>query len=346
MTREEYMKELNRRLDKLNVEGKEEIINDFNNHFEMGHQDGISDEELILSLGPISEILGTYENISKKINDDIIVDDHPQQKEYTNKITALDISARHADTLITESLDGRIHVNLYKEGTLLSKLSNSLTTYQEEEVYFIKVLPLFPYKINGHYELKLEIPNDLTYLTLGTSSGDLYAKDLNIHNVKIRSASGDLTLNGIHSQKIAIEVASSEMKLKELYGDLNISTASGDVRIDQSKGNNFTYKAASGDLKINGDYDNINLTNVSGDVFAEFKTIMKMNVNSTSGDIRVKVDNHDNFVVNTHSLSGDCHLKLEGKEIRFERSGTYQIGQPFCNIKLNTLSGDIRIDME
>jgi len=27
----------------LNIDGKEEIMNDFINHFELGHQDGLSD---------------------------------------------------------------------------------------------------------------------------------------------------------------------------------------------------------------------------------------------------------------------------------------------------------------
>ncbi|MDP3443111.1 MAG: DUF1700 domain-containing protein, partial [Ignavibacteria bacterium] len=192
MTREEYMNELKQRINDLDIEGKEDIINDFNNHFELGHQDGISDEDLIETLGPIDEILESYEVLKKVQSDEIIVHNHPQKKEFTDKITKIDISARHANTTITESKDGRINVNLSSEGKFLERLSHVLTAYQEESVFLVKVLPIFPYKSEGRFELIIEIPNSLEALSISSSSGDIEAKNLNIDKFKIQSASGDI----------------------------------------------------------------------------------------------------------------------------------------------------------
>jgi hypothetical protein len=85
---------------------------------------------------------------------------------------------------------------------------------------------------------------------------------------------------------------------------------------------------------------------VSGDIDAKFKLVKEMNIASTSGDINIKIDNKDDLQITSHSLSGECEVKLAGKEIHFEKNGSYQLGNAECKIKLNTVSGDIHLDME
>jgi DUF4097 and DUF4098 domain-containing protein YvlB len=346
MTREEYMNELKQRINHLNIEGKDEIINDFNNHFELGHQDGISDEDLIETLGPIDEILESFEVLKKVQSDEIMVDNHAQKKEFTDKITKIDISARHAKTTITESKDGRINVNLSSEGKFLERLSHVLSAYQEESVFLVKILPIFPYKSVGRYELIVEIPNNLEALSISSSSGDIEGKNLSIDKFKIQSASGEIDIEAIQSQSITIEVASSDMNLNQIVGDLEIKSVSGDVNIDDAKGKVFSYVNVSGDIDIEADYKDIKLRNVSGDIDAKFKLVKEMNIASTSGDINIKIDNKDDLQITSHSLSGECEVKLAGKEIHFEKNGSYQLGNSECKIKLNTVSGDIHLDME
>jgi DUF4097 and DUF4098 domain-containing protein YvlB len=346
MTKEMYMQQLKERLNQINIEGKEDIINDFNNHFELGHQDGISDEDLIETLGPIDEILESYEVLNKVQTDEIVVHNRTHKKEFTNKITTIDISARHANTKIKTSKDDKINVDLYKEGKLLDRLSHALIAYQEESVFFIKVLPIFPYKSVGRYELSIEIPSHFETLTISSSSGDVYGKNLNIDKFKIQSASGEIDIKDIQSQTITIEVASSDLNLKQIVGDLEIKSVSGDVHIDHAKGKLLSYVNVSGDINIEADYENINLRNVSGDFDAKFKLIKDMNISSTSGDINLKIDNKDNLQIISHSLSGECDVKLAGKDIYFEKNGSYQLGNSECKIKLNTVSGDIHLDMD
>lgn len=346
MNKDEYLKKLKQRLNQLNIDGKEEIMNDFTNHFELGHQDGLSDDELIQSLGSIDEILESFEGLNKQKNDDIIVDGHAHKKEFIDNIKTLDISARHADTQLSESIDGRIHVDLYKEGKLLDRLSHTLTTYQEESKYFIKVLPLFPYKNSGHYELNVQVPNNLETIILSTSSGEIESKNIKVNHLIVQSASGDIQIEKIHSQSLKFDVASSEINISEVYGDLEIQCVSGDIQIKDSKGININYKGVSGDLVVQGDYEHINLNQISGDISADFKIIQQMNVSSTSGDLNLKIENNDNLWVNSQSVSGDCDISLKNKEIHIERNGSFQVGKPICQIKLNTISGDINLDME
>ncbi len=346
MNKDEYLKKLKQRLNQLNIDGKEEIMNDFINHFELGHQDGLSDDELVQSLGSIDEILESFEGLNKKIHDNIIVDGHSHKKEFIDKIKTLDISARHADTQISESIDGRIHVDLYKEGKLLDRLSHTLTTYQEESKYYIKVLPIFPYKNSGHYELNVQVPNNLETIILSTSSGEVEAKSIKVNHLIVQSASGDIEIEKIHSQSLKFDVASSEINLHQVYGNLEILNVSGDIQIKDSKGTNLNYKGVSGDLAIQGDYEHINLNNVSGEIHAEFKLVQQMNVSSTSGDLNLKIENNDNLLVNSNSVSGDCDISLNNKEIHIERNGSFQIGNPDSRIILNTISGDIDLDME
>ena len=49
MTQEKYMHTLRERLNQLNIEGREDILNDFEAHFTLGKQNGHSDEELMES---------------------------------------------------------------------------------------------------------------------------------------------------------------------------------------------------------------------------------------------------------------------------------------------------------
>ena len=315
MNKDEYLKQLKNRLNDLNIDGKDEIYNDFTNHFEIGHQNGLSDDELIENLGSIDEVLESYESLPKQ--EKIIVDNHEQKKEFNDKITSIDINAKHADTKILPSSDNSFKVELYKEGRLLEKLSHMLTAYQEESVFYVKVLPIFPYKSFGNYELTIHVPNNLKNIHLGTSSGDVYINNLDVDKLNIQSASGDINIHTIHTKELSLEVASSDININKLSGDISIRSASGDVEID----------------------------NVSGDVNAEFKTVEQMNVSTTSGDINVRIDNDDNLSIETHSLSGDCDVYLKGKEVITNRNQSVLLGEPTTHIKLNTVSGDIHLDM-
>ena len=124
MNKDEYLRRLKNRLNDLNIDGKDEIYNDFTNHFEIGHQNGLSDEELIDNLGSIDEVLESYESLSRQ--EKITVDHHNQPKEFTNKITHVNVQARHANTTLKHSNDNGFHVDLYKDGKLPEK-------YQHQE---------------------------------------------------------------------------------------------------------------------------------------------------------------------------------------------------------------------
>ena len=346
MTKEKYMHTLRERLNQLNIEGREDILNDFETHFTLGKQNGHSDEELMESLGSIEEILESYENLQSPSDEKIHIDGHDQKKEFTNKITTIDISARHADTKITTSKDNGFHVDLYKEGRFLERMSHALIAYQEEDVFYVKVLPLFPHKSSGQYDLSIQVPHDLPNLILNTSSGDGILKNITVQEIRINSASGDFRLLDINSERIDIEVASSDFQLMDVRGDMYIRSASGDFQIEQSNGENFNYQSASGDLKLNGDYETIHLNNVSGDINAQLKTIKQMHISNVSADIHVKIENNNDLLISSSTLNGTCEAYQFGKDLMLKQLGQVQIGEPKTQIKLKTISGDIRLDLE
>lgn len=343
MNKDEYLRLLKNKLNELNIDGKDEIFNDFTNHFEIGHQNRLSDDELMTSLGSIDEILESFESLSKQ--EKITVDHHNQAKEYTHKITKVIVQAKHANTSLKHSSDNGFHVDLHKDGKLEERLNHTLIAYQEEDTFYVNVLPIFPYKTHGDYELTVQVPENLNSIILNSSSGDIIASNILINMIDIQVASGDINLHTLKTQSLNLEVASSDIHIYKLTGDLLIKSASGDVQIEQSSGKNLSYNNASGDLILNGDYSIINLNNVSGDIQAEFKTIEKMNINTTSGDINVYIKNKDNLSIQTHSLSGDCDVYLDGKEVITQANQKFEIGQANTHIKLNTVSGDIHLDM-
>ena len=346
MTKEKYMNTLRDRLNQLNIEGREDILNDFEAHFTLGKQNGHSDEELMASLGSIDEILESYESLNQSNIEKILIDGHDQKKEFTNKITTIDISARHADTKITTSKDNGFHVDLYKEGKLLERMSHALIAYQEEDVFYVKVLPLFPHKSSGQYDLSIQVPQYLPSLILNTSSGDGVLKKLTIQKIKINSAHGDFRLEEIEAESITIETASSDIRVKNTQGDMDLKSASGDALIENAIGCTFNYQSASGDLMLDGDYETIHLNNVSGDINAQLKTIKQMHVSNISADIHVKIENSNDLQISSSTLNGTCEAYQSGKDLMLKQLGQIQIGEPKTQIKLKTISGDIRLDLE
>lgn len=346
MTKDKYMNTLRERLNQLNIEGREDILNDFEAHFSLGKQNGHSDEELMESLGSIEEILESYENLQSPNDEKILIDGHGQRKEFTNRITTIDISARHADTKITTSKDNGFHVDLYKEGKFLERLNHALIAYQEEATFYVKVLPLFPHKSSGQYDLSIQVPKDLSVLILNTSSGDGTLKHITVHEIRINSTSGDFRLMDINSERVDIEVASSDFKLNNVRGDMYIRSASGDFQIEQSNGVNFDYQSASGDLMLDGDYETIHLNNVSGDINAQLKTIKQMHVSNVSADLHLKIKNNNDLHISSSTLNGTCEAYQFGNDLMLKQLGQVQIGEPKTQIKLKTISGDIRLDLE
>ena len=129
-------------------------------------------------------------------------------------------------------------------------------------------------------------------------------------------------------------------------GDMYIRSASGDFQIEQSNGENFNYQSASGDLKLNGDYETIHLNNVSGNINAQLKTIKQMHVSNVSADIHVKIENNNDLLISSSTLNGTCEAYQFGKDLMLKQLGQVQIGEPKTQIKLKTISGDIRLDLE
>ena len=61
MTKKEYLEALNNALQNTDDAAREELLNDFEEHFAIGKANGRSDDDIMASLGPIDELVAALE---------------------------------------------------------------------------------------------------------------------------------------------------------------------------------------------------------------------------------------------------------------------------------------------
>ena len=59
-----------------------------------------------------------------------------------------------------------------------------------------------------------------------------------------------------------------------------------------------------------------------------------------------KIENNNDLLISSSTLNGTCEAYQFGKDLMLKQLGQVQMGEPKTQIKLKTISGDIRLDLE
>lgn len=121
-----------------------------------------------------------------------------------------------------------------------------------------------------------------------------------------------------------------QVKVPSEMPRLSFTTSSGDVRMDGISVGNLQGKTASGDVKVMGvRTEELHISATSGDLELEDVKVKKADLSTTSGDVDIEGTKAEKIHVNTGS--GDIKALTSGNDIQAD---------------LNSVSGDIRLDME
>lgn len=190
-------------------------------------------------------------------------------------------------------------------------------------------------------------------LRVETTSGDVEAQDIHCgRELILTSRSGDITLTGGSAgTRARVETGSGAARLNRLRAPaVEVETTSGSAALREASGA-LTLKTASGPLEGSGlNTPAISLNTISGSARLSFAAPFSGSVAGTtvSGDLVLALwDNSDTRIdLNTTSGTLETALSLTEREGDGTRHLSGKLGDAIGSIKLQSVSGDLRIEKD
>ncbi|MGB7594684.1 MAG: DUF4097 family beta strand repeat-containing protein [Erysipelotrichaceae bacterium] len=345
MTQEEYMKQVEQALGNTDEATRNEILEDFTQHFTIGLKQGKSVEEIIASLGDVSQ----FEDLDDLPKAKAAVKTEESIKNKTDGDTqrTIMVDAGYADVDVTPSKDNQHHVYLIKDGVVTE---NSYLLEKREENGALSLRMTNPNRFfhvfDRDLEIQLEVATCAQDLKILTASGDVELSGLTLDALSIVTASGDIQAAKASAKNLRFHSASGDLVLKSIAGNLHFDTASGDAEIDGHSGESFTMKSASGDLNYRGSAKEVYLHSASSDGVLNLTQVERLTIETVSGDYRIRLAAQGCGVkLDFKGISGECEFDLLDKKGRIEgRQGKTILGDGKISIDLRSVSGDFSIE--
>ncbi len=348
MTKQEYMANLQEKLERFGRELQEEILEDYRQHFAEGENEGKADEEIIEELGNIEEMI-------RELSEDDLPEEFAQrameqgglcesagqevsgageaaQREprdtdlkrtfsYSGFYKAMVLEGKVANVRVERSEDDQIHVEYEAKG-VSSQVNYEYYQYEEDGVFYAGVKRRKGARDEGDNEEKM-VKVTLFGRTI-ISYGNVGSFSVGGQNITLtvrvpgsvpkltaKTASGNVDISGI--------------ELESLEGN----SASGNVSVDQVVADRLKAHTASGNVKVeHAEFISASLDTASGNVKAEMIKGRDLHCGTGSGNIKV-----DAAVAEYHLGTGSGNIKVRSVGAS-ER------------IDMGTGSGSIKLEME
>lgn len=369
MTKLEYMQYVKEKLQGYDREFVEEILENYEEHFEAGLKNGRSEEEICEELGNIENLLGDIQYVmgDKDLKtheiDQFTAIEQPQ--ESYSGIREIELSLLSMDVQILPSQDGQLHVYLAdgKEKAVYLEESISGNCYfareknRKQGKKFLGIA--FLIGINRDEELKLivEVPKQMDAVTVKTMSGNLQLQGVAAKEAKLETMSGDVKLQEATAEKLTVKTASGDITLRNVSGkEMVIQSTSGEVEWRGAGSEHAQITTTSGDIDLKEiDAPQAKLKTISGEVEIRTSQFDHLNINSTSGDVEGSFFAQNSYV---QTVSGDIEIALDrrGKQLCARAKTVSGESNVYGNIRcdapdaehyltgyFSTVSGDIEI---
>lgn len=328
MTKNEYMKMLEIQLGKFSQSTRQEILEDYENHFAEAISQGKSEEEIINELGDIQDM------IDEIPDEDLSQENTPENSMYdgaeASSAAGEDSSGRRVisdcidtyrkivadckatDVLVRTSADDKLYVQ-YENYNNSAKTDNSADFYQYEKdgVFYVGMKKNETVARNvtiGFLGFHMDIPNVRTYDS-GKMIIDIPA---GFKELEIVTGSGDAELSDVTGETLSVRTASGDIDMSRVkYQNINVSATSGDIELKDIAAEIFEIGATSGDAELeNISAKILKLSTSSGDVEARNIVAEQTEVRTSSGDSEFSGKVAKYF---GRSGSGDQEIEIEGK---------------------------------
>ena len=323
MTKLEYMRKLQEKLEKFGKELQEEILEDYRQHFAEGENEGKSEEEIIDELGNIEEMI-------RELSGDDLPEGFAQldpggRAETAGQEPAETQEEEDGQTVKDTDLKKSFSYSAYYKGVVLEgKVANVIVTRSDDD------------RIHVDYEAKGVI-NQLNYeFYQHEEDGIFYA------GVKRRKGARD---EGDSGEKLVKVTLFGRTIIS--YGNINSFNNEGQnitltARIPKGIPK-LTVKVGSGNISVSGvELESFEGTSGSGNVALDEMTADRLKAHSGSGNIRVS---HTEFISGCFD-TGSGNVKAEmikGRDLKCGTgSGNIKVDSAVAEYQLSTGSGSIK----
>ncbi|MFS0784350.1 DUF4097 family beta strand repeat-containing protein [Bacillus sp. 1P06AnD] len=336
MNKKEFLDLLQTHLTNLSKDDVQDILYDFNEHFDNGALSGETEEQITAKLGDPLEIAQELCSIHPTVSTDPEEPAHATKESISSTtgerttFNGAEINELHIDTNI---YDITVTSTPFEEITIECSSSHQpsikvagdvlqcVSTHKSKLFFSFFNKTLYP-------ELHIGIPSSgLKTLLIQTASGDVKLKQLTVEKVSLTSTNGDTTLNKVHC------------------GHLTIKSQHGDIALQNSSMDDSSIHAHHGDLSLN----DLTLSSseakvVYGDIDVSDVTAKEVVLATTHGDI--EINDVTCAVIKCNSRHGDISLRhshlasLHAETV----SGCIEAQGNIERFQLQSISGDLRIE--
>ncbi len=346
MTKLEYMKKLQEKLEKFGKELQEEILEDYRQHFAEGENEGKSEEEIIDELGNIEEMIrelseedlpegfaqldpgGRAENAGQvtetgeeEEEQDVKDTDLKKSFSYSAYYKGIVLEGKAANVFVSRSEDNRIHVDYEVKG-VSNQLNYEYYQHEEDGVFYAGVKRRKGARDEGDSEEKMVKVTlfghtIISYGNISNFSGGGQNITLTVRIPKgvpkltVKVGSGNVSVSGV--------------ELEAFEG----SSGSGNVALDEVVADRMKAHSGSGNIKVSHtEFISGSLDTGSGNVKAEMIKGRDLKCGTGSGNVKV-----DAAVAEYHLSTGSGSIKLRAV-------GASELAD------MSTGSGSIRLELE
>ena len=352
MTKSEYMKILQEKMQRYNIAVEREILEDYEQHFAEGMAQGHTEEEIIAELGNIEDMLQEFSEEDLKQELETVELQASQSNSYERMYREVVIDGLLANVEVCNSGDDQLRIDYENRGSKAQKLRYYFYQYEKDGTFYAgvkerkgeefsrdsgldsiwDVFSHFTRWSGGDIDLRLEIPTGIPVVRLHTTSGDLMIRKIQTDELEAQCTSGDLRIEAVGCKKLLGRTQS---------GDLEVSG----IRMNVGENTEMNFNTTSGDLEMQWiSAARIRIGIVSGDLKTEQLETEELNVQTSSGELELKNIQCTRAVL--RSGSGDMDMEnIRGKELSAGTgSGEVVLHADMETIDIKTGSGDIDLD--
>lgn len=315
MNKREFLAALSYKLKSYPQHEVEKTLDYFREIIEEKVEEGLSEEEAVLSLGSLDEMIRELGM------------EAPKQSEWEEKtfITAEKIENIHVissvdDVVFHKSMDEYIHVitkekeghtyNIQVAGAALRIELKSWAKMKEKKAGIANIFKFLRY-IKDKETLEIHLPEEkYRELRVETSSGDIEMEGFVFEKLHLTSVSGDISVEAI-AEEMLVNSTSGDIEMRQGRGNnLVMSNVSGDLDISDSRFKDAFLKGVSSNIEFtNFDGEEIRIKTVSGDIEGSVLSPKQFRAKTLSGVISLpKSEGDDLFLAET--VSGDVEIEL------------------------------------
>lgn len=368
MTKAEYMKTLQEKLQRYNIAVEREILEDYEQHFAEGLAQGRTEEEIIRELGNIEEMLQEFSEEDLKQELETVEMLASQSNSYEQLYHKVVIDGLVANIEACGSGDDQLRIDYENRGSKAQKLRYYFYQYEKDGVFYagVKDRKSIDFKNDvfrglfshtnwscDEIDLRIEIPAGIPAIRIQTASGDLTIQKIQTGELEIQCSSGNQQIEGIVCEKLSAKTGSGDMDISDIHMDIQrdthmeLHTTSGDMNMADISSGRMYVQTGSGNIeagKMQTGY--LKMQTGSGELELENVQSNRMQLGTGSGDVDASGIKGKELIVGTGSGDVDLRADMESYEIK-TGSGDIELTTAAAarQIRLVAGSGDICLDL-